>query len=505
MVNLQPTAKLQRMKKLRTRRPARPTTTRLLACVWLSFQGYALFLDAAGLLDTAEFLNAAGRPATLGVQKATGQEAAGGKSDQNEAENNSQEPSGRDPAPPNTESPLSQENSGSEANPAVTPANLTQESGSGPPTVTPEQQEQIDSLIEQLSAPKFSQRESAASELLQIGVPTLASLRKQREITGEAEAKIRITELIKQLIDGQIELQIEDFMAMRPVNFEGWPEIRLLLRNDTIATRALFVEILRSHPTLPRSLQRTQTNRDRNIALASVITAIQKKRTTQMPTTADAFALLLPLMDLEFVMPQECEDIVISVWQSNTGTNLKKDGQLFPGFRLLLGRWMIQSSLANREDVLFYGMNWDMPECQFLAKDTIANEPNASPAVLASCLQALAKFGRRSDVAMVSTLLTDQRPVSRPSITTQGTQTNQVSDLAIAAIACIYGVDLEDVGFTDVRRDPRFGFLPHEIGFPKEAPEQRAAAEKMIKAILDASPPTTPQPGLPPLAPGIGN
>jgi hypothetical protein len=491
--NLQITAKLRHMMKLGNPRHARPTATRLLTCVWLSFHGYTAILDPTG------------KPTTFGSQTALGQEVIGSNTAPDETEDSNQKTTGNETATANLKSAVSQESADAETDASGTPVNTEQTSGSAPKPLTPEQQEQIDSLINQLSARKFSQRESAATKLLQIGIPALPSLRKQLELTGETETQIRITELINQLIDGRIDVQIEDFMAMKPVRFEGWFEIKLLLGKDSIATRALFVEILRSHPTLPTSMQLKRTNRDRSIAIESVIAAMQKKRIRETPTTADAFALLLPLYYLDLVMPQESDDLVISVLQSSTGTNLRKDIQLSPGFRFLLGRWITQSSLANREDVLFYGMDWDMPQCQILAKDTILNEKNASPAVLASCLQALAKFGSRRDVAAIRTLLSDKRSVSQPTISTQGTRTNQVSDLAIAAIACIHGVDLEDVGFTGVSRDPRYGFLPREIGFPKEAPEKRADAEKMIKAILDASPPVEPPLPVPPLAPGIGN
>ena len=517
MANLQIMKKLRPRVTLRNPQTARPTATRLLACVWFSFHGYAFLLEATSGQQGLAF------------HSASAQEAVGSNSDKKETRNSDQKQTGNGLVNPNPESPASEANPGNETNvldgadtpegpnaqegPAALegpsdlggPGTPKQAPGIAEPTLTPEQQMQIDSLIEQLSAPKFSQRESAATGLLQIGVPALASLRKQLELSAEKEAQIRITELIKQLIDGQIEVQIEDFMAMKPVNFPGWPEIRLILGNDTIATRALFVEIMRSHPTLPAAMQRNFTNRDRSIALESVVEALQKTRFKQAATTADAFALVLPHIYPDFVMPDGCEDLVISVWQSNTATNLRKDTQLAPSFRYLLGQWMIQTSLANREDVLFYGMDWDMPQCQILAKNTILNEKDASTDALAYCLQAMAKFGNRGDVATISTLLTDKRPVSRPLVTPRGTISNQVSDLAIAAIACIYGVELEDVGFTGVTRDPRHGFQPREIGFLNDAPEERAAAEKMIKAILQASPPITPQQRIPPLAPGIGN
>ena len=249
-------------------------------------------------------------------------------------------------------------------------------------------------------------------------------------------------------------------------------------------------------------MQRNFTNRDRSIALESVVEEMQKKRFKQQPTTADAFALVIPHVYPDFVMPDEGEDLVISVLQSNTATKLRKDAQLSPSFRYLLGQWMIQTSLASREDVLFYGMDWDLPQCQILAKNTILNEKRPSTDALAYCLQAMARFGNRSDVAAISTLLTDERPVSSPQTTPEGTITNQVSDLAIAALACIYGVELEDVGFTGVTKDPRRGFQPREIGFPRDAPEKREAAQEMIKAILKASPPVVaPRPGNPQLAP----
>ena len=272
MANLQTTVKLRHMEKRRARQPARPLAIRLLLCGWLSFHGYATILDPTV------------GPMRSGLQSANAQLFTGGTpAGQNETGNGPQ-------TVPADEPPTTAEGTNTEVNVTETQTGPA----SPPPTVTPEQQEKINSLIEQLSAPKFSQRESAATELLQIGLPALPSLRKQAAVTGEPETRIRLNELIKQLIDGQIEVQIQDFMAMKPVDFEGWPEIRLILGDDTIATRTLFVEILRAHPTLPASMPRVQTNRDRTVAMESVIAAMEKKRTRQLPTSADAFALILP-------------------------------------------------------------------------------------------------------------------------------------------------------------------------------------------------------------------
>jgi hypothetical protein len=377
------------------------------------------------------------------------------------------------------------------------PANLIaplESNGSPLRDVTPEQQMQIESLIDNLSAPKFSQRESAASELLNIGVSALPDLRNQVELADDEESRVRIQELIEQLMDGQIEVKIQDFMAMKDVQFEGWQEILNILGNDTIATRSLFVEILRKYPSLPPAMRRELKARDRNIALENVIAAVQQTQFKQMPTTADAFALLIPLLDPNVEMPVACETLVVRVMQSATGTKIRKDKRLSPIFKYLLGQWMARTSLANREDVLFYGMDWELGSaCRLLSEETIANEKAAGVGILAVSLQALAKFGTRNDVPTISQLLDDQRPVSRARVTPQGTINNQVGDLAMAAIACISGVDLDDVGFTGVKRDPRFGFLIEEIGFPNNQPEKRATARKLVNAIVNSTPVTAPR------------
>jgi len=393
----------------------------------------------------------------------------------------------RDPVPapstaanPGTENPSSQPESADGTN---------QDNDTGRPIPTPKQQAKINALIEQLGAPKFSLRESASSELLQIGAPALQSLRTQLQITTDQDTKSRINELVERMIDGQIEVKIEDFLSMKEVHFDGWDEIRAILREDSIPIRKLFISLFQNHPELPESMRRDFTTRDRSIALAKVIAAVQETQSRRYPTNADAFALLLPLSDPNVKMPSACEPLVLRVLQCETGTKLRKNARLYPTYRELLGRWMTQTSIENREEVFSHGMDWDLAQaCRFLAQDTIANPKDVSVDVLAASLQALARFGNQNDLLPISTLLSDARPVTRASFTAQGKIKNQLGDMAIAAIACILRVDLEDVGFKGVKRDPKYGFLIHEIGYPEKSPETREAGLKMIKAMLDTIP-----------------
>ena len=361
---------------------------------------------------------------------------------------------------------------------------------SSKPELDQETQERIATLINQLGAPKFALRESAADGLLKIGVPALPALRKALENATEQETKQRIDELVGRLIDGQIEVQIQDFLLMKDVKFDGWNEIRTVLGNDNIPTRKLFTEILTQHPGLPEAMQIELTPRDRSIALQKVINVMEEKKSKEMPTTANAFALLLPLTDPNVKMPAACENLVIDILQFSTGTTIRNDPNLSGPFKALLAYWVIQSSPENREDTFFYGMDWGLDRaCRQLALNTLTTQEDASVNVVAASLQALAKCGVRQDAAVVIKLLDDARPVSPPAFTAQGKISNQLSDLAIASIACLYGIEFEDVGFKGVKPDPKFGFIVKEIGFPENEPEKRKEAQEMIRAILSARPP----------------
>ena len=394
------------------------------------------------------------------------------------------------PAPTTAQDPNPQKQANRE-----TPEGGTNEASDAVETATtPEQQAKITALIEQLGEPKFSQRENASSQLLQIGVPALPSLRKQLQVTTDQDTKSRISELVDRLVDGQIEIKIEDFLAMKDVNFEGWAEIKQILKEDSIPIRKLFINLVQDHPAVPESMQRQLTTRDRSIALEKAIATVQETQNRRFPTNADAFALLLPLTDPNVKMPSACEPLIFRVLQCKTGTDLRKNTRLFPPYSRLLDKWMRQTSIENRELVFFYGMDWNLREAsRLLAHDTIANHKDVSVDALAASLQAMARFGNQSDLLAISTLLSDPRSVTGASFTAQGRIENQLGDLAIASIACILGVDLEDVGFKGVKRDPKRGFLIAEIGFPEKAPEKRAAALKMVKAILDTIPTPAPR------------
>jgi hypothetical protein len=397
----------------------------------------------------------------------------------------------REPAPASTTA--QDPNPQKQANPETAEGGTNEARGALETATTPEQQAKITALIEQLGEPKFSQRENASSQLLQIGVPALQSLRKQLQVTTDQDTKSRISELVDRLVDGQIEIKIEDFLAMKDVNFEGWAEIKHILKEDSIPIRKLFINLVQDHPAVPESMQRRLTTRDRSIALEKVIAKVQETQNRRFPTNADAFALLLPLTDPNVKMPSACEPLVFRVLQCKTGTDLRKNTRLFPPYSMLLDIWMRQTSVENREVVFFYGMDWNLREAsRLLAHDTIVNHKDVSVDALAASLQAMARFGNQSDLLAISTLLSDPRSVTGASFTAQGRIKNQLGDLAIASIACILGVDLEDVGFKGVKRDPKRGFLIAEIGFPEKAPEKRAAALKMVKAILDTIP--TPPP-----------
>jgi len=387
---------------------------------------------------------------------------------------------GQQPPPSILENPSPQEKPSPQENPSP------QEQHSDKTDLPPEQAAQIKQLIEQLGSPSFSEREKSAIALFKMGVIALPQLRLTLESTSDPELRERTQQLITRLTDGRLEEQITDFLAMKDIKFDGWIPIRNILGEDSIATRVLFVELMRKHPTLPGSM--LGTPRDRTLAIEAIIGSIQATQLKQMPTTADAFALLLPILDLQVEMPSACEDLVIGILQKVTASNIRRDPRLSPSFKALLGHWMSRTTITNREDVLFFGLEWKLENAtRELALATIADDSETGVTIQGSALQALAMVGVRSDVMTVRRLLDDTREVTGGSTTQQGIRIrNQLGDLAIATIASIYKVALDDVGFTGVKNDKTFGYFIDEIGFPEGKPEERKQAHAMIDAILRA-------------------
>jgi hypothetical protein len=126
-----------------------------------------------------------------------------------------------------------------------------------------------------------------------------------------------------------------------------------------------------------------------------------------------------------------------------------------------------------------------MPEALVPAMQLLRS--NAVPAQnLQHAIVAIAKFGTKEHLPLLTPLLTNETLLSNPP----DQFTIQVGDVALAAVIHLHGKKVEDFGFVHVRRGSDKLFEPQTLGFASQA-ERRAAFDKW-QAAQAAEPPTEP-------------
>lgn len=342
--------------------------------------------------------------------------------------------------------------------------------------------EQIEGWIESLGSRDFAIRERAASELMSVGGAVLSRLQKVASHHEDAEVRIRAGEIVKQLTRGDLKVRIDAFLAGKDVSFEGWT-ITQQIMGDSARVRELFVQLIQSYPELLASMEGTP--RDRAVALTKVVVAVEDKvfRQRQFPDAADVIALLLPTVDPNVPLVGGFEEILIAVLQKPASTSLHRDAQLAGPFRVLLESWIPRCSIENGDEVLSYGLSWEIRQTHTLALKMLGEVQQADTLVLA--FQAIAQFGTESDAQAIVKFLGDKRPSAELGFANGKRLRTEVGDIAMATIARLYDVPLMKIGFPKESVDEKFAFRAEDLGFPDGDELARASARKKILDLIN--------------------
>ncbi len=342
-------------------------------------------------------------------------------------------------------------------------------------------------LVRQLSAPTFAEREKATGEILRQGMSMVPHLRRAVEAGGDAELMLRASTTLGQLTSGNFESRVAAFLSGRDVGqtFDGWLTVSAIL-GDTPPIRQLFIEIVRAHPDVVSSLDRT--TRDRTVAVDLAAQTIQTNMFERhiFPTIADGVAILLPLVDPAVTISGGYEATLVSVMQKHAAA-LRQDSLLWPKVSALLNEWVLRSRIENRTDVLWYSMQWDLSAGGQLGVRTLTQTNEIES--LQTAMQAIARFGVKDDAKLLVKFISDPRPAvcRMPVMVNDETLEVMLGDVAMATIALLYKVPLSELGMTQGEQHPGVGFLVDSAGYPPRNRDARAAAIKMIQAIIDGT------------------
>lgn len=336
-------------------------------------------------------------------------------------------------------------------------------------------------LVDRLASGKFAEREAAMGEILRLGPVMTPYLRRAIESRRDPELVLRAEVTLSQMTVDDLQSRIETFLSLAPGTdeqarewFAGWEPFELAM-GDSLATRELFISILKAHPDVIESLALTTFERAAAAEQAAVSIQVAMLQKRQPPTLADAVAMLLPLTDPAVQVAGAYETQLLSVFNRQYGP-LRQDAQLWQPISAMLQRWVLQSRFENRIDVLWYAMQWDLPAGGELGLRTLKETQDIE--TLQTALQAIARFGTPDDSSKLIPLLADDRvadsrmPVlhnSRPLRVT-------VADAALTAAAILHGVPVKELGMPAPVLHPKVGFLTEHSGYTVEQAETRDEA-----------------------------
>lgn len=347
-----------------------------------------------------------------------------------------------------------------------------------------EQLPKIELLVRQLGSNQFSQRERAATALMQIGTPTIIVLTRMKETTDDPEVRDRISALVQQISESNTQSKIEQFMAGRRVGFDGWDRFRDIM-GDTVTARELFVQVHLEHPDLLACLDGDLKE------LLSAMDAVNAKVQLRMfvqrqhPSKADTIALLLPAFNKKVQFHAGHETTIIGVLDRLAAQQIRRDARLEPGFRSLIGDWVSRCTLTNRIEALTKAMQWDVPEVLPIAISTLSETDDMQS--LVESMRTIARFGDQEDAIALKPLLSDNRVTGEAGYGKQQLIQSQVRDVAIATIAILHDIPLAEVGFPQASTHAVFGFEILGIGF---AEKQNGIREKSLRRVESLISPT---------------
>ncbi len=340
--------------------------------------------------------------------------------------------------------------------------------------------ESIRLSIDALGSAEFAERERAAERLMSIGLDAVPALR-QLSTHDDLEVRSRAADLVRQLAEGDFQKRVEAFLSGKDVHFDGWEYFQSRL-GSSAATRELFIELTKGYPQLVQALE--GTSRDRALTQESTVQRIQTAMFVERrwPKPVDAVALLLPVADPDVPISPAFENTLIGLLRREAGTLIRRDQNLHEPFKLLLGKWVERSSTHIRGEIIWFSLDWGIPEVYPLALGTLNENPR--PDVLVLAMQAIARYGNKEDAKQVAKFLDDQRPVADLGQVIGGAPPPRVGDAAMATIAMIYDLPLSELGWPGVIEHPTFSFIADDLAFPADSPESREKARAMIDELL---------------------
>ena len=344
--------------------------------------------------------------------------------------------------------------------------------------------EKISSLVRQLAAPSFAGRETAARQLVEIGVPAKEALVAALK-EPDAEVRSRARRVLAVVLQRDFQIRLSAFSADTTTDdghgLAGWDRFRAAVGHDA-AARQLFVDMQRSEYGLldaadagPQSAGEVLAARMRQLEEGRDFTP--DVFDNQQNTAARVAALLFVASDPDVPLSEEAGIYVMSLINQDPLRQAAQSGPLTAPLRKLLGGWLRRHSAASHSmkiQNLMIAAQYQLPDGIDLALGLLpdrAVEPYLRPYPILY----IAGFGKREHMPALAPLLEDADNCGE-SEDSEKFQC-QVRDVALVALIHLSGQDPREYGFDRFQSIDIQSFDNSRLGFPSKAARKAALAK----------------------------
>ena len=345
---------------------------------------------------------------------------------------------------------------------------------------------EIQSLVQQLAASKYAERNEATVRLRQFGEQALPIVRQHRNHSN-MEVRLRCRSIQNEIEERLRERIIASFVASGSGGDQlpGWTRMKTIA-GDSRDSRRWFARVVADHWSLLDSL--TGDEATTNVQ-SEVLQLVQLRRKYPIQPSAEELSVFLLVAN---EMDPSGLSQVISMLSQFSPKPTNSDAWNQPVFRDLASHVIRECdssylafqaiSLALRRD-LRAGLH---PALQILRSSS------ASPTYRQTAILAVARFGDEQHVKSLESHLDDtdvcfNRPINRlknnfqvPLGARKAAKTEfvvQVRDVALAAMMHLLSQDPSHFGFAELKRNSFSVFQSHSLGFSTEEQREQTFAK----------------------------
>jgi len=347
-------------------------------------------------------------------------------------------------------------------------------------------------LVQQLGAARFSDRERAMRELVDMGLSALSALEKAIESGHDAEVRSRCEQIMESIKRRDFQRRLARFaeepLGGRDFELPGWKRFEQLV-GETKQSRRLFVEMLKSEGTLIRALEKSDTAAAAALEARCLQLQYQRNTRSGVVQKASLAAVLFLAANEQITLTSRTDSYIYSLTYraSSALLNNNSDAEV-KILRKLLGSFVGRGDAGNGVGYqrLLLAMRFDLKEGLKPAKE-MAKMPGLVTHVRQYAILAVAKLGGKQEIPVLEGLLDDKTVLYRRRSGKSTTFECQVRDIALAGLWLLVKEDPKKRGFPNIRTNTYSLFSTSTVGFSNDA--ERSKALKMWREFKAQNPP----------------